>query len=198
MHTPPLTLSPQTKYKPFFVKLKTQHQDMTESPMYYYVNLRTMRSTTSVNYTQRVCILDNYQHAQILLFPKSNKDRTNPDNYRPISLTCTTSKLLQKIIVNRIDKHLLHLLVPNIQAGFRPGLSTKHQLMRVITPLEHAFHKRFTPVLVALDIQKAFDTMEFVTSCLGYPYQQLSHAGFPASFTKEQAKLIYSTHFHIT
>ena len=68
-------------------------------------------------------------------------------------------KLLDKIIVNRIHKHLSHLLIPNSHAGFRPGLSTKHQLMRVITPLEQAFHNRFTPVLVALDIQKAFDTV---------------------------------------
>ena len=100
-----------------------------------------------------------WKHAQILLFPKPNKDKTNPDNYRPISLTCTISKLLEKIIVNRIHKHLSHLLIPNSQAGFRPGLSTKHQLMRVLTPLEQAFHNRYTPVLVALDIQKAFDTV---------------------------------------
>ena len=100
-----------------------------------------------------------WKHAHILLFPKPDKDQTNPNNYRPISLTCTISKLLEKIIVNRIHKHLSHIIIPNSQAGFRPGLNTKHQLMRVITPIEHAFYKRFTPVLVALDIQKAFDTV---------------------------------------
>ena len=31
--------------------------------------------------------------------------------------------------------------------------------MRVLTPIEHAFHRRFIPVLVALDIQKAFGTV---------------------------------------
>ena len=99
------------------------------------------------------------KHAHILLFPKPDKDQTNPNNYRPISLTCTISKLLEKIIVNRIHKHLSHIIIPNSQAGFRPGLNTKHQLMRVLTPIEQAFHRRFTPVLVALDIQKAFDTV---------------------------------------
>ena len=37
-----------------------------------------------------------WKHAHILLFPKPDKDQTNPNNYRPISLTCTISKLLEK------------------------------------------------------------------------------------------------------
>ena len=44
------------------------------------------------------------------------------------------------------------------QAGFRPGVNTKHQLMRVLTPIEHAFHRRFTPVLVALDRKGGYQT----------------------------------------
>jgi hypothetical protein len=47
-------------------------------------------------------------------------------NYRPISLLATFSKVLQKVMYNRLSQHMRckNILVPE-QFGFRKGISTE-------------------------------------------------------------------------
>ena len=66
---------------------------------------------------------------------------------------------MEKIIVKKYNP-LIQNSLPRRQAGSRPGLEITDQLLRVITPIEHAVRNRgFTATIAALDVQKAFDTM---------------------------------------
>ena len=100
-----------------------------------------------------------WKKADIILFPKPGKDLTNPTNYRPISLIPTISKILERILTNRLHPLIQHILPPT-QAGFRPGYDITDQIVRLMTDLQNeTFNHRRTTTLAALDIKRAFDTV---------------------------------------
>jgi potassium voltage-gated channel Eag-related subfamily H protein 8 len=59
------------------------------------------------------------------MIPKKPNDRHNPDNYRPISITNTLSKISEKLIKNRLVYYLeSNKLITDFQSGFRSNKST--------------------------------------------------------------------------
>ncbi|GFV25528.1 RNA-directed DNA polymerase from mobile element jockey [Trichonephila clavipes] len=76
----------------------------------------------------------------------------------PISLLPVLSKITEKIIQKRLCQYLNDndILIPQ-QHGFRVGLSTSHQLLRVVGYIKAGFQNRKSTGAVFLDIQKAFD-----------------------------------------
>ncbi|GFU98743.1 probable RNA-directed DNA polymerase from transposon X-element [Trichonephila clavipes] len=68
------------------------------------------------------------------------------------------SKLAEKIIAARLNDYLENenILVPE-QHGFRPRLSTTHQLLRVVEYIKDGIDRHQYTAAVFLDIQKAFD-----------------------------------------
>ena len=69
-----------------------------------------------------------------LLFPSTKKgNKTMTENYRPISLTCSTSKLFEKIISDKIKSYLRdNNLLPDYQYGFLNRRSTTAILLRTL------------------------------------------------------------------
>lgn len=98
--------------------------------------------------------------AKVLAFRKPGKDKLFPQNYRPISLLCTTSKILEKIILNRIHKHEeVHQQLIDEQFGFRENRSTTQQLARLTDFISNSFNIKHTVAIAFLDMEKAFDTV---------------------------------------
>ncbi|GBN54258.1 RNA-directed DNA polymerase from mobile element jockey, partial [Araneus ventricosus] len=99
-----------------------------------------------------------WKTAVVIPILKPGKDPTLPASYRPISLLSSLSKIAEQVILTRFNDHLNenNLLCPK-QFGFRPKLSTTHQLVRVTEYITEGFTKKQKTGAVFLDIQKAFD-----------------------------------------
>uniref|UniRef100_A0A1B6HQM4 Reverse transcriptase domain-containing protein n=3 Tax=Proconiini TaxID=565685 RepID=A0A1B6HQM4_9HEMI len=83
-------------------------------------------------------------------------------NFRPISLIPTISKIIEKIILTRIQNHLkLNNLLPDRQHGFIPGRSTTSAFTDLIEHIIDNLEEGNTVTSVFLDLSKAFD-------CLGH------------------------------
>ncbi|GBN77820.1 putative RNA-directed DNA polymerase from transposon BS [Araneus ventricosus] len=79
-----------------------------------------------------------------------------PDSYRPVSLLSSLSKLAETIILSRLEGETEHKLIP-FQFGFRKGLSTTKQLLRMVEHIRDGFCNKIDTAAVFIDIAKAFD-----------------------------------------
>ena len=92
------------------------------------------------------------------LFKKGCK--SDPGNYRPISLTSVVGKVMERLIRDSIMLHLnTHNLLSEHQYGFRSGRSCQLQLLEALDKwTEHIDNGRQVDIIF-LDFSKAFDTV---------------------------------------
>ena len=88
----------------------------------------------------------------------------NPDvfnNYRSVSLLCTLSKVLERVMYSRLIEYLetFRILLDN-QFGFRKWHSSYMALMQLMHQLIKSLEKGETVIGVFLDFLKAFDTVD--------------------------------------
>jgi hypothetical protein len=88
--------------------------------------------------------------------------KTCVNNYRPISLLPSFSKILEKCMASRlIDFITKHNILYKYQFGFRAKHSTNMALNLLVDKVSQSFDNRKVLVGVALDFRKAFDTIDF-------------------------------------
>ena len=87
-------------------------------------------------------------------------DRSEPQNYRPLSIISVLGKLCDRIVCIQLVTYLLenHVLCPQ-QYGFRPGHSTEHALLDAVTHVTHEIDVGRIASLVTADTSKAFDSV---------------------------------------
>jgi len=94
-------------------------------------------------------------------------ERSAPQNYRPISLTSTVSKVLEHIISSHLMKHLENNnILHESQHGFRHNRSCETQLISFINDLCKSYDSGKQTDVILMDIAKAFDTV---------PHNRLRH-----------------------
>ena len=84
--------------------------------------------------------------------------RSLPVNYRPVSLTCIACKILERVIVKRMQKHLeSNSLLQSGQHGFRPKRSCTTNLLVARESWAEARSNGKDVDVIYIDLSKAFD-----------------------------------------
>ena len=79
-------------------------------------------------------------------------DKHLPENYRPVSLTCVASKLLEHIICRHLLDHLdKHNVLTSLNHGFRAGYSCETQLVVTAHDLLESFDSDTQADVLVLD-----------------------------------------------
>ena len=87
-------------------------------------------------------------------------DHTCCDNYRPISLLSSISKILEKVVATNLVNHLeINNLLFENQFGFLRGRSTLHNITILTSKISQALNEKKFVIGVFLDLKKAFDTV---------------------------------------
>ena len=87
-------------------------------------------------------------------------DKSEPGNYRPISLLTVFDKIMEKLMCRRLRDFLQqNKILYEFQFGFRKYHSTILALMEVIDSIYEHLDKHEFAIGIYLDLQKAFDTV---------------------------------------
>ena len=84
-------------------------------------------------------------------------NNSNISNYRPISMLPCFSKMLERIMYNRLQRYLKDQnILYSKQSGFRRGHSTEHAIAQLVAQIYEAFEKNEHTLGVFIDLSKAF------------------------------------------
>ena len=87
-------------------------------------------------------------------------DRHAAENYRPVSLTTVTCKILEHIICKHMLDHLENNnILTDLNHGFRAGYSCETQLLITMDDLLRTYDQNIQTDIAILDFSKAFDTV---------------------------------------
>ena len=116
--------------------------------------------TTIINQSLKTGIFpDALKVAKVVPIFKKDDDKLL-ENYRPISILPTISKIFERIIHNQIQDYFqCNNLLYNGQYGFRPRHSTELAALEMVDRLTQDLDKNNIPLCVFLDLSKAFDTI---------------------------------------
>ena len=100
-----------------------------------------------------------WKYAEVTaIFKKGNK--TDPGNYRPVSLTCICCKIMEQFIRDKIVEHMTeNNLYSKCQHGFRKNRSCVTQLIEVYDTLTELIDDGKNVDIIYLDFKKAFDSI---------------------------------------
>jgi hypothetical protein len=135
-----------------------------------------------------------WKRSIITMIPKGQKSQTDPNNYRPISLISSLSKLLERIMARRMSGFLeRNNLIAMQQSGFRRRRRTTDNLVFHTQKILEAFNKRDRKVLsLSFDIQAAFDAVWHE----GLIFKMLK-AGIPDYMTKWTTAFLADRSFQV-
>ena len=103
----------------------------------------------------------------ITLLEKKDKDKRFPKNWRPISLINVDVKIASKALAKRLEP-ILPSLIHHSQTAFIKGRSIFDAVRTIDDTLEYAIRNNTSGILVAIDFEKAFDSLnrEFLLKVL--------------------------------
>ena len=101
-----------------------------------------------------------FKLAKVIPIFKSG-DVKNVDNYRPISLLCTFSKIFEKIMAKRLTTYIdSNKILNKFQFGFRKKHSSSHPMVHLMNKITKTYQEKEFSIAIFCNLQKAFDTCQ--------------------------------------
>ena len=155
--TGPFTMDEYQNVKKILQTGKAAGEDGFHPEVLKYCNL----DETMLNYANKL-LIENQKPQQwsdinLIPIPKSG-DLGFTTNYRGIALSSVVAKLVNRMLLNRIQPKLDPHLRPN-QNGFRPGRSTTAHILALRRIIEGVKRNNLKAVLLFVDFSKAFDSI---------------------------------------
>jgi len=102
----------------------------------------------------------DWKHGVIVPIAKPGKDRTQPNNYRPIALTSNLCKLMERMLMSRLV-HIIEKknLFSPYQSSFQKGRSTMDSVLCLEAEIRKAQVNKEVLVGVFFDVEKAYNMM---------------------------------------
>ena len=96
----------------------------------------------------------------IPLYKKGDINSLN--NYRPISLLPTLSKIFERVIYNQLYSYFTNNnLLSEQQYGFRAKHSTELAAIKLVDYIKAEIDRKHTPINIYIDLSEAFDTINY-------------------------------------
>ena len=106
----------------------------------------------------------DWKHAIVAPFIKPGKDPSKPEAYRPIALTSSLCKTMERMVTNRFQWFLERReLITKNQAGFRKNRSTVDQIIRMQDKISKSLKGKEHVLGVFIDFEKAYDMIHVPT-----------------------------------
>jgi hypothetical protein len=113
--------------------------------------LKSGSSSTVPNVLKQSCVIPK---------PKVRNPRA-PEHFRPINNTPVIEKILEAVVHSQVMDHLKNNnILSDMQFGFREGYSTEMAVQLLIHAIIDAIETNQSLVLVALDLRRAFETVD--------------------------------------
>ena len=165
---PETELEPITRVNCIQIQEIIKGLKLNKSPGYDLLTSKILKELPSLGIKYLVYIFNavlrlhyfplQWKVAQVVLILKPGKAPQSANSYRPISLLPLLSKVMEIIILKRLD-HIIQEknIIPDHQFGFRKQHSTVEQVNRVYSIARSALEKGQYCTAVFIDVSQAFD-----------------------------------------
>lgn len=105
-------------------------------------------------------IPSSWKSARVIPLHKGGST-SDMNNYRPISIINSVTKIFEKLIFNQLSTYLTdHNILSQHQSGFRPGYSTTTALLKFTNDVMSAADSNMPSGAIFIDLSKAFDLVD--------------------------------------
>ena len=132
--------------------------------------------TNALNFSHEIGTISQ-RRGIVKLIPQKDSDPILIKNWRPLTLLNCDYKIASKAIANRI-KTALPDLISDDQTGFLKTRCISNNIRMLDSVIKYTANKNVPGLLLFLDFQKAFDTLEW-----SFINKTLQHFGFGSSLS---------------
>ena len=104
-------------------------------------------------------LTQSHNSSYLRLLPKEGKDTNFLKNWRPITLSNCDFKIITKCLANKLTTGLSKVISPH-QTAYIKGRQITDNLQTLLFTIDHALKENIPAMIVSLDAEKAFDSVE--------------------------------------